>query len=112
MAARRVSLLDFPRLTRFYGVSPRELARTPHNILAVYAEQLPELQAEEALFAFTASDMPHLKPADRRSVYRSFERHVPKPEPVKVDVRSEEGAALVTQKFGIKIDIPQTGAES
>jgi hypothetical protein len=106
MARARVTIGDWPRLTRFYGLSPFELALIPNNILSIYAEQLPVLTAEEALLGFYTSDLPHLEKGTRRNLYRSFERMLPKPEAEKADLTTEEGK-VKAGSFGIGVIIEE-----
>jgi hypothetical protein len=107
----RVSLRDWPRLTRFYGIGPDVLARMPHVLLRLYAEQLPALVAEEALLGFTTADMPHMDKADRGRVARIFEKHLPAEEAPKLDVREAEGAKAITT-LGIGVHIEPSEVES
>lgn len=109
--AQRVSLGDWPRLTRFYGIGPSELGSLPANIIAVYAEALPVLQAEEVLLGFTTSDMPYASAADRRRIHRAWERYLPAPEPEKIDLQSDGGKA-VAASLGIVLDFPQPEVQS
>ena len=108
---QRVSIQDWPRLTRFYGIPPSELARMPHALLRLYAEQLFELHAEETLLAFMVADMPYLKPHDRRNARRPFERSLPSAEPEKVDVRTPTGASIAAG-MGIGLHLDVTEVES
>lgn len=67
-------LLLWPRLTRFYGISPSEIARTPRVILELYAEQIPRLQAQEQLMAVQAACMPHATEQAARRVHKMLAR--------------------------------------
>jgi hypothetical protein len=108
----RVSLGDWPRLTRFYGIGPLELAVTPYNILRVYADQVEALQAEEQMERILASDMPHTEESDRRSVIRDLRRAAGVEEHVeKIDPESEAGVRQAAA-LGIKIDIPAREVDS
>lgn len=60
----------WPRLTRFYKISPFELARLPNGICRVYIDALPGLQAEEQLFHMQASDFPHLTSEGRDRLHK------------------------------------------
>jgi hypothetical protein len=94
----RVKVEDWPRLTRFYGISPAELLRTPHAILEVYAAQLMELQAEETLMAMVVSDMPYMSDSDRKKARRPLARVVGGGEQVqKIDHTTEGGRATAAQ---------------
>lgn len=105
MPKPRVSLRDWPRITRFYGIGPEILARMPNNLIEMYAEQLIELSAEEALLGFLTSDMPHLSATDRRSTVRRFEKYIPEEEPEQADLTTAGGRAQAA-RLGIVIDLP------
>lgn len=109
--SKRVSVGDWPRITRFYGIGPFELARLPYAILRVYAEQLPRLAAEEALLGFTTADLPYADKGDRKKIHRAFEQYVDKPEPEKLDVRTTTGAQAIAG-FGIGVYVEPTEVES
>ena len=64
----------WPVLTRFYGLSPLELATLPRTILRAYAREMGRIRSEEQLLALEASAYPHLKKADARSLARRHER--------------------------------------
>jgi hypothetical protein len=64
----------WPRLTRFYGLSPFELARLPRAVRRVYIRQLPLLEAEEQLALMHAADFPHLTDEGRGKVHRRLAR--------------------------------------
>lgn len=64
----------WPVLTRFYGLSPLELAALPRTILRAYAREMGRIRSEEQLLALEASAYPHLKSSDARSVARRHER--------------------------------------
>lgn len=64
----------WPRLTRFYGISPAELARTPNVITRVYIDALGKLEAEEQLSRMQASDFPHLTESARGKIHRGLMR--------------------------------------
>jgi len=96
VARRRVQHEDWPRLTRFYGIGPAELANTPHNILRLYAEQLDALQAEEQIMAITAVSLPNQKQDVFDSAMRKLRRRAGFEVPAaKVDASTEEGKAVL-----------------
>ncbi len=68
-ALSRVSVGDWPRLTRFYGIGPEELVRLPGIIIKTYAEQLPFLEGEEMLRDLIVADYPHVAQKDRTIVW-------------------------------------------
>ena len=65
---RHTLIGTFPRLTRFYGISPLELADTPNWVLQLYVDCISELEAEERILAMQVSDWSHLSEKDRRSI--------------------------------------------
>jgi hypothetical protein len=67
-------LRAFPSLTRFYGIGPEELARIPLNILRIYADEMPRIQAREQLLAMQVAAYPYLKPASQREAWRRLQR--------------------------------------
>ena len=67
-------LARYPRLTRFYGIMPQELVDMPHNLIDLYWDELPALQAEEQLLAMAAADYPHNTQDDRDKSWRQFKR--------------------------------------
>ena len=105
----RVGIGDFPRLTRFYGIDPVTLLRTPQWLLAVYADQLRELQAEEALDAITAATYPHAPKVDRDRIWRNLAAKAGYEEPKqRLDPGSQAGkAALAGLGIGLHIDSSQ-----
>lgn len=67
-------LLLWPRLTRFYGISPSEIAQTPRAILELYLEQMPSIQAQEQLKQIQAASMPHATEQAARRIHRMLVR--------------------------------------
>lgn len=110
MEARRVTVYDYPRLTRFYGISPRELAQLPNALKQIYAEELIKLESEETLLAMLVADMPHANSKDRRRARRLFTRHLGEAPAQKIDTNTEAGR-LQAAKLGIKIDLPDLPKE-
>lgn len=110
----RPSLGDWPRLTRFYGLRPDELATIPGNILQVYVEQLPVLESEEMLGAILASDMPHAREKDRKDIFRALRRGAEaEEEAVKIDPESQAGRYMAASMgIGIQIERPEPPAEA
>lgn len=102
----RVSLGDWPRLTRFYGLSPLELATMPNVLLAVYAEAIPMLEAQESLDAILASDMPHAEEKDRDRILRLLRAKAQIDEQVeKIDPTSAAGVAQAgAVGIGVRIE--------
>ena len=105
----RVAVGDWPRLTRFYGLSPFELARMPRWLTEFYAKCLPSIQAEEMLLSFTVSDFPHSKESDRARIRRMLQREADsEPQAPKIDISTEGGRAALAG-MGIGIDFtPET----
>jgi hypothetical protein len=64
----------FPKLTRFYGMSARELSRTPRWLLTLYIEQMAGLEAEEQLDAIQVATAPYGEQADLDSTIRRLRR--------------------------------------
>jgi hypothetical protein len=64
----------YPELTRFYGLTPAELAATPQNILKIYIKKLPILKAREQLDAIGAATFINLPKDARTRVLRALER--------------------------------------
>ena len=54
----------YPKLTRFYGIGPSELAHTPRWLVRLYAEMMDGIEAEEQLAAITAASSPYMEKAD------------------------------------------------
>ncbi len=88
----------------------------PYALLRIYAEELVELVAEEALEAMTISDMPYMKDADRAKVRDPYvralggspnERGPLDKEAVVPDAPLDpkaKHAAEVARRFGIAVD--------
>jgi len=94
VASKRVTLRDYPRLTRFYGIPPKDLARMPKALVRIYAEELPILQAEEMLLAFLASEMPYLDTKEHHRIKARFMFLAGIEEEVeRLDPNSDEGKA-------------------
>lgn len=103
---QRVSLWDWPRLTRFYGIPPKDLARMPYALLEIYAEALIELSAEEAMEALTFADYPYLEKSSRERIRRAYMRTMgdaAEPEEKGIDIKTEHGKATAA-RFGIKVE--------
>jgi hypothetical protein len=64
----------WPELTRFYGVTPNELATLPKWIRFAYIKSLPKLHAREQLDRVIAAGMPHMDKAARKSLIRDLFR--------------------------------------
>lgn len=102
---------QWPRLTRFYGIPPRELARTPRWLIMLYLEAIPSLTAEEQLVAFQVSDFPHMEERDRKQVHRQVQRiasgkgEPPAPQQRGVDP-SKDGGMLAATGIALKIEPP------
>jgi hypothetical protein len=111
MVARRVSVEDWPRLTRFYGIPPSELAKMPNALLRIYAEELLVLHSEETLLGFVTADMPYSSPQTRSKTTRDYTRWLPHPEPEKLDVNTADGAAIIAG-LGIGLDLGAPEVES
>jgi hypothetical protein len=64
-----LDLTDWPLLTRFYGLTPFELARIPRAVLKLYRNAIPELVAEETMIGMQIADFPHLEQSSRREIH-------------------------------------------
>ncbi len=107
----RVSVGDWPRLTRYYGISPFELVRMPRWLTQLYADKLSELEAEEAIRASTISTLPHMGSSDRDRILRSWRDRAGVPEVVEtVDVDTEGGKAVLAG-LGIGLVVDSTGSD-
>lgn len=67
-------LLLWPRLTRFYGIGPSEIAQTPRAILELYLEQMTAIRAQEQLMGIQAATMPHANEQSSRRIHRMLVR--------------------------------------
>jgi hypothetical protein len=63
-------LQHWPRLTRFYGISPFELQHLPYAITRIYISALPELEAEEQLSRIQAASFPHMEEKSQKKIHR------------------------------------------
>jgi hypothetical protein len=50
----------YPRLTRFYGLSPKQLMRMPRPLVFLYIDEMVTLAAEDQLVRMQASAYPHM----------------------------------------------------
>ena len=92
----RVALGDWPRLTRFYGLSPFELARMPNWLTRLYAKKLPGLEAEELLSLYIAPVLPHVRVRDRDRMLRRIQERAGFEEVVEtIDSQTEEGKVVL-----------------
>ena len=82
---------DWPRLTRFYGLSFTELTTMPRWAREQYIEQLPAIAAEEQLDRLQAADFPHAEESARKKLHRNLVRAVE-------NQRSEAPAAAPMQR--------------
>jgi hypothetical protein len=62
---------DFPRLTRFYGLSFLDLCSMPRWARLLYVDALPALEAEEQLAAMQAAEYPHVDEKSRKKIHRA-----------------------------------------
>lgn len=62
----------WPRLTRFYSISPLELQHWPNWLTELYVAEIAGLEREELADAFAASDFPHLEEKDRDRLHKSI----------------------------------------
>ena len=108
--ASRISLGDWPRLTRFYGITPLELQKLPPAIIELYAVQLTSLRAQEILEAMLVADMPYADQSDRKRMRRLYLRELAIDEPApQIDVRSEAGqAAAAGLGIGVTVESTET----
>ena len=107
--ASRISLGDWPRLTRFYGITPLELEKLPHVIIELYATQLPSLRAQEILEAMLVADMPYADQSDRKRMRKLYlrELNIDEPAPQSLDAHSEAGQAAAAG-LGISVTVEST----
>ena len=87
----------WPRLTRFYGISPAELAELPRAITAIYIDAMPKLEAEELADAIIAADHPHMDEESRASLNRRLSYLLPQMAPPKATEKdlADIGVAVV-----------------
>ncbi len=64
----------YPLLTRFYGISPRELATWPRQFIQSYAEAVPHLIAREQLLALEVAIFPYMKREAARQTVQNYKR--------------------------------------
>ena len=107
----RVAVGDWPRLSRFYGLSPFELARLPRWLTEFYAECLPALQAEETLLAIMVSDHPHATEADRNKIHRILQRDADTEVEVPSIDPSTEAGQFALAGMGIAVDFSEVNTE-
>ena len=67
------------RLQWFYGGHPYDWFTIPFWTLNTYAEMLPELQAEQQLYAIEAASVPHMTPQSKSGVFERLMRRVRRP---------------------------------
>jgi hypothetical protein len=66
----------WPRLSRFYGLTPSELELMPRSLTRVYAEELPFLLAEEHLLRLEASAYPHMEEDDQKQTVKRWQKRL------------------------------------
>jgi hypothetical protein len=100
---------QWPRLTRFYGIGPAELAVLERWAINLYLEMLPPLQAEEQMLAMQVADFPQTEDRERKKAWRRLQRMVEDtsdtpaaPAAPTVDVASQKDVADLSA-IGIKI---------
>lgn len=64
----------WPRLSRFYGISPFELQNLPRPLLEIYTEEMASIRAEEQLERIQAADQPHVIERHRERIHRQLMR--------------------------------------
>lgn len=93
----------WPRLTRFYGITPLELQKLPPAVVDIYVEQMGQLRANEQLAAIQACSFPYFKERTQESVFSRLRWLLGMEEDVqKIDVASEEGKVMLGG-LGIKV---------
>lgn len=95
----------WPRLTRFYGLTPDLLYTLPHNVRQVYIDALPELEAQEQMNFIEAVTYPHMKKADQSRVSRRLNRMANRPEAEPVKAKTMDEAAQVLSGMGIGVEV-------
>jgi hypothetical protein len=100
-------LAEYPRLSRFYGLSFFELVSMPRWAFRLYYEAMPRLSAEEQLMAIQAAAAPHTSKQDQSKIFRALRRMVRRDdapeETEKVDTRTVEGqVALAGLGIGVR----------
>ena len=78
----------WPRLSRFYGIPPSELAVLPRTIVDIYEDQILALEAEEMLVAMQVADHPHVTEKGREQQKRRLIRIAGLGEPDAIDPHS------------------------
>lgn len=108
---KQVTVGDWPRLTRFYGITPMELARLPRWLLRLYAEQMEEILAGEMLAGLTVSSFPYMDESARDRTERQLRRSAGLDVAAvqQVDPLSEEGTAALAG-LGIKVVVDSSGS--
>lgn len=98
---RKTTRVEYwPRLTRFYGISPVELQHWPRWLIELYVTELEVIEAREEIRAYGISAYPHLKDEDRMKLFRATCRtadidiNAVEPEQT-VDPTTEGGAAML-----------------
>jgi hypothetical protein len=66
---------EFPRLSRFYGIPPSELAELPRWMLELYITSITKLQTEEQLLQIQAGSFPHMEDDARKKLHRQLLRY-------------------------------------
>ena len=96
----------WPRLTRFYGLTPRDLYTLPHNVRQVYIDALPQLEAQEQMNLIEAVTYPHMKKPDQSRLSRRLNRLAKlEHEPMKASTMQE--ASEVLGGMGIAVEVVQ-----
>ncbi len=67
---------DFPRLTRFYGLSFNDLITMPRWARRLYVSALDPLEAEEQLVAMQVADYPKMTERGRKDTHRDTMRRI------------------------------------
>ena len=66
----------YPRLTRFYGLSPEQLMRMPRPLVFLYIDEMITLAAEEQLMCMEAAAWPHMDEDSRSETHATWEKQL------------------------------------
>ena len=95
---------EWPKLSRYYGLTPAEISHMPRWLRKVYIAELPKLQAREQLAAAEASLLPHMKQSDQREVLRRLSRLADFPKQPAAKPSSKEELVASLAGMGIAVE--------
>jgi hypothetical protein len=89
-------------LTRFYGVSPTELATWPGWLIDLYYDAMERLAAEDTAQAIMTSSYPNMTEEAQKNIGRDLQRVLGRGGGERVNPVSEEGKSALGG-IGIKV---------